>query len=168
MGLLKTILPIVSVLNILLNLMVLLNPAGMVSSFASAGDVKGLEAHVESPFAAYLIFQLCAARIALYSLGIVAYFRGSGMRLYVGLIFLAAGLASVYPDVTTPFEFVAAKGRDRAMDVVIPFDLSNEGLAKRILLRLVLTAPLAIGLVAHAFEPGLLTTDKASKTTKTN
>ena len=59
MGLLKTILPIVSVLNILLNLMVMLNPAG--SSFASAGDVKGLEAHVESPFAAYLIFQLCAA-----------------------------------------------------------------------------------------------------------
>ena len=104
--------------------------------------------------AAYLIFQLCAARIALYSLGIVAYFRGSGMRLYVGLIFLVAGLASVYPDVT--------------MDVVVAFDLSNEGLAKRILLRLVFTAPLAIGLVAHAFEPGLLTTDKASKTTKTN
>ena len=100
MGLLKTILPIVSVLNILLNLMVMLNPAGMVSSFASTGDIKGLSAHVESPFAAYLIFQLCAARIALYSLGIVAYFRGSGMRLYVGLIFLVAGLASVYPDVT--------------------------------------------------------------------
>merc|ERR1740130_652762 len=114
-----------------------------------------LQTHVEAPFAAQLVFQLCTARIALYSLGIVAYFRGSGMRFHVGLAFLFAGLASLYSDVNAPFEFVAAN-KKTAMDVVVPFDLANEGLAKR----LVLTAPILLGLVAHAFEPGLLTTDK--------
>ena len=167
-GFLKTILPIVSAANILLNLMVMLDPASMLQTFATSGDVPGLAAHVETPFAANLVFQLCTARIALYSLGIVAYFRGSGMRFHVGLAFLFTGLASLYSDVNAPFEFVAAN-KKTAMDVVVPFDLANEGLAKRLVLRLVLTAPILLGLVAHAFEPGLLTTDKkATKATKTN
>lgn len=169
-GFLKTILPIVSAANILLNLVVMLDPASMLQTFASSGDVPKtmLQTHVEAPFAAQLVFQLCTARIALYSLGIVAYFRGSGMRFHVGLAFLFAGLASLYSDVNAPFEFVAAN-KKTAMDVVVPFDLANEGLAKRLVLRLVLTAPILLGLVAHAFEPGLLTTDKkATKATKTN
>lgn len=158
-GLLKTILPIVSAANILLNLVVMLDPASMLQTFASSEDVTvpGLAAHVEAPFAAQLIFQLCTARIALYSLGIVAYFRGSGMRFQVGLAFLFAGLASLYSD-------VVARGRHGyCLGVVAPFEFRLAPFD------LVLTAPILLGLIAHAFEPGLLTTDKkATKATKTN
>ena len=67
----------------------------------------------------------------------------------------------MYAGYAYPYEFVL-DSRGRKTDVPVSFDL----MSKRNLLSIIMTAPLTIALIAHLFEPGLLTADKTSSKAK--
>ena len=82
-------------------------------------------------------------------------------RFYIGLALALSSLASMYADATMPFEFVVtAKGKPT--NVPVPFD----PMSKRFVMRILLTAPLVVALLAHLCEPGLLESDKTVKKKK--
>ena len=70
-----------------------------------------------------------------------------------------AELSSMYASYALPFEYVVdSKGRKGTE--FVPFDPMH----KRFVIGMIMSVPLLLGLVIHLFEPGLLTTDKKSKT----
>jgi len=127
-------------------------------SFFEAFDMAAVGAEAESPLAASLIVNMSIAWSALGFLCMSSAYRGSQARFRMGLAMAFVLATSIYADFEMPFEF-AVDEKGHITDTPVPNDMSS----MRFIVKTALLGPLALSLLAHCFEPGLLTKDKSAK-----